>query len=43
LHVKPQEVPSHVAVAFSGGTQGVHEPPHVSMLVSSPQALPHAW
>jgi hypothetical protein len=29
LHVNPQFVPSHVAVAFAGGTHAWHDAPHV--------------
>jgi hypothetical protein len=43
LHVKPQLVPSQVAVAFSGGPQGAQREPQLWVLASSAQAPPHAW
>jgi hypothetical protein len=42
LQVNPHEVPSHVAVALMGGTQGVHELPQLWTLVLGSHALPHA-
>jgi hypothetical protein len=36
-------MPSHVAVPFDGVGHGVHEAPHVAMLVFDPQLAPHAW
>jgi hypothetical protein len=43
LHMNPQLVPSHVAVAFDGGTHGVHDAPHVITLVLIAQLAPQAW
>jgi hypothetical protein len=44
LQVNPHEVPSHVAVAFAGGEQAVHEvDPQLAMLVFAAQVLPHTW
>jgi hypothetical protein len=44
LHVKPQLVPSHVAVAFAGGTQAVHEEvPQLAVLELDAHAAPQAW
>jgi hypothetical protein len=43
LHVKPQLVPLHVAVAFAGAEHGVHDVPQVLTLVSSTQAPEQSW
>jgi hypothetical protein len=44
LHVNPHELPSHVAVAFAGGVQAVHEvAPQVAVLLLDAQLLPQAW
>jgi hypothetical protein len=40
LQIDPQLVPSHVAVAFAGALQGVHEPPQVAVLVFEAQLAP---
>lgn len=40
LHVKPQAVPSQVAVAFAGGVQGVQLAPQVSTAVLEAQTSP---
>jgi len=42
-HTKPQDVPSHVAVAFTGTAHGEQEAPQVSTLAELAQAPPHAW
>jgi hypothetical protein len=42
LQVKPQAVPSQVAVPFAGTGQGVHEVPQLLVLVLLAQVLPHA-
>jgi hypothetical protein len=42
VQVKPQDVPSQVAVPFAGAAQGVvHEAPHVATAVFSAHVLPH--
>jgi hypothetical protein len=43
LHVNPQLVPLHVAEAFAGGEQGVHEAPQVAVLLLLAQLLPQVW
>src|SRR5688572_26033814 len=43
LQVKPQVVPSQVAVEFAGGAHGEHEAPQLLMLLSSTQSPLHAW
>ena len=41
LQLNPHDVPSHVAVAFAGGVQGVQNVPHVEVLSFGAHALPH--
>lgn len=41
--MNPQVDPSHVGVAFAGGVQAMHDPPHVAVSVLLAHALPHAW
>jgi hypothetical protein len=43
LQVKPQLVPSQVAVAFAGGVHGVQAPPQEEGLELLTQAPPHMW
>jgi hypothetical protein len=43
LHTKPHALPSHVEVAFAGGSHGVHAAPQVATSVSATHALPQAW
>jgi hypothetical protein len=40
LHVNPQAVPLHEAVAFAGIGHGVHEVPHVAVLALEEQVAP---
>jgi hypothetical protein len=44
LQVKPQVLPSQVAVPFAGAPQGVHDVPHeaVLLLETQPPSL-HMW
>jgi hypothetical protein len=41
--VKPQFVPSHVAVEFAGGVHAAHEDPHELIDVLSAHAALHVW
>jgi hypothetical protein len=43
LQVKPQVVPSQVAVAFAGGMHGVQTVPHALTLTLAVQAPLHKW
>jgi hypothetical protein len=43
LHTKPQIPLVQVAVAFAGGTHGVHEEPHELTLELLEQLDPQAW
>ena len=43
LQVKPQLVPSHVAVELAGFAQGAHCTPQLAGLVLAPQLEPHTW
>jgi hypothetical protein len=43
LHVKPQLVPSHVAIAFAGGMHCVQLVPHDCVEVLSAQVPPQSW
>jgi hypothetical protein len=43
LHVKPQFVPSHVAVAFAGTAQAEHDEPHVAVALLLAHAPLQLW
>jgi hypothetical protein len=44
MQTKPQLMPSHVAVAWAGGTHAVHDAvPHEVMLVLLAHVAPHRW
>jgi len=44
LHVKPQETPLHVAVAFAGGAHGTQElVPQLLVLLLLTQTPPQLW
>ena len=44
-HCEPQASgdPVHVATAFAGGTQAVHDEPHVAGSESYAHVFPHGW
>jgi len=41
--VKPHVVPSHEAVAFTGGEHGEHDAPHVAIELLDTHAPAHRW
>jgi hypothetical protein len=43
LHTKSHDVPLHVAVAFAGVGQAVHDEPQVATLPSETHAPPQTW
>jgi hypothetical protein len=42
-HVKPQLVPSHVAVEFAGGVHAEHDEPHVAVALLLTHTPPQLW
>ena len=43
MQLNPHAVPLHVAVAFAGGMQGLHEVPHELVLLLLTHASPQRW